>query len=94
MSPAALTFVLCFLVAVSLVFAANMRIDSMCEDVNQRLPANAQISVWDRSKMFELLRLHAEMHPESPKRWQMCTLALTGFAFGFGGFIASWILPP
>jgi hypothetical protein len=62
-SAAAFTFVLCFLIAVSLVIAANLRIHSMCEEVNQRLPTNAQISVWDRSKMYELLRLHAEMYP-------------------------------
>jgi hypothetical protein len=93
MSAAAWSFVVCFLIAVSLVIAANLRINSMCEDVNPRLPMNAQISVWDRSKMYELLRLHAEMYPDSPKRWQMWTLALTGFAFGFGGFFASWAFP-
>jgi hypothetical protein len=92
-SEVALSLVLCFLIAVSFVIAANLRILSMCEDVNQRLPTNAQISVWDRSRMYELLRLHAEMYPESPKRWQMWTLALTGFAFLFGSLFASWALP-
>lgn len=93
MSAAALTFVLSFLVAVSLVIAANIRIHSMCGDVNQRLPKNAQISLWDRSKMYEVLRLHAQMYPGSPKRWQMWTLAVTGFAFLFGGFFASLAFP-
>lgn len=93
MSAVAWAFILCFLIAISLVLAANIRIHSMCDDVNQRLPTNAQISVWDRSKMYELLRIHAEMYPKSPKRWQMWTLALTGFAFLFGGFFATWAFP-
>ncbi len=92
-SPSALTFVLSFLVALSLVMAANIWIYSMWKEVNPRLPKDAQIDIWDRSKLFEILRLHAEMYPASPKRWQMWTLFLSGAIFGFGGFIASGFMP-
>jgi hypothetical protein len=92
-SVVALSLVLCFSVAVSLVIAANVWVASMCKEVNQRLPRNAQIDFWDRWKMYEILNLHAQMYPDSPKRWQMWTLALSGFAIGFGGFFASWMLP-
>jgi hypothetical protein len=94
-SASALTFVLCFLVAMCLVIAANIRVFSIYEELNQRLPRNAQFSMIGfgaRWKFFDVLRLHAEMFPDSPKRRQMWTLALTGFAFAFGGFFASWIL--
>jgi hypothetical protein len=43
--------------------------------------------------MYELLRLHTQMYTDSPKRWQMWTLALTGFVFLFGGFFAASVLP-
>jgi hypothetical protein len=87
---------LCFLVAVCLVMIANMRVFSIYEQVNERLPKDARfdaVGFGAREKFFEVLRLHAEMFPDSPKRWQMWTLMLSGFAFGFGGFYASWILP-
>jgi hypothetical protein len=93
-SISAWTFILCFLVATALVIAANVWIYSMLEEVNRRLPKTAQIEMSGlRWKMYEVLRLHAEMYPESPKRWQMWTMALSGFALMFGGFFASWILP-
>jgi hypothetical protein len=65
----------------------------MAKEVNERLPEKAKIDVWMRHKMYEVLRLHAEMFPASPKRWQMWTLALCGFAFLFGGFFAASFLP-
>ncbi len=67
----------------------------MSEEVNQRLPENAKISLlgfganW---RMYEVLSLHAEMYPESPKRLQMWTLVAFGAAFLFRGFFASWVL--
>ena len=92
-SPSRLTLVLSFVVAFSLVIAANAKIYSICEEVNARLPPDAHISIWDRSRFFELLGLHAEMYPESPKRWQTWALFWSGAFFGFGGFIASWFMP-
>ncbi len=92
-SPSALTFVLSFLIALSLAMAANLWIHSMCKEVNQRLPEHARIDIWDRSKMFEILGRHSEMYPDSPKRWQMWTLFLSGAVFLFGGFVASWCMP-
>jgi hypothetical protein len=92
-SASALTFVLSFLVALSFVIAANIWFYSMGKEVNKRLPKDAQIDLWMRHKMYEVLRLHAEMYPESPKRWQAWTLFLFGAAFLFGGFVASWFLP-
>jgi hypothetical protein len=84
---------LSFLVALLFVIAANVWFYSMANEVNKRLPKNAQIDAGMRHNMYEVLRLHAEMYPESSKRWQMWTLALTGFALMFGGFFASWVLP-
>ena len=98
-SAAGLTFGLSFLIAVFLVIAGNMRISSMAGEINRRLPEDAQIDVYagrwykGEPKLNVILRLHAEMYPNSPKRWQMWILVLLGFAFGFGGFIASWVLP-
>jgi hypothetical protein len=65
----------------------------MLKEVNPRLSKDAQIDIWDRSKFFEILLLHAEMFPESPERWQMWTLFLMGTAFLFGGFLTSLVLP-
>ena len=71
----------------------------MSEESNQRLHEDAQINVYTgrwykgEPKLNVVLRLHAEMFPDSPKRRQMWILVLFGFAFGFGGFIASWFLP-
>jgi len=42
--------------------------------------------------MWKILSLHAEMFPENPKRRQMWVLGLSGFVFGFGGFVASFTL--
>ncbi len=92
-SAAGLTFVFCFVVAVSFVIAANLRLYSMAKEVNPRLPKDSHISVWDRWRMYELLRLHTQMYPDSHKRWQMWTLALTGFVFLFAGFFAVSVLP-
>ncbi len=87
---------LCFLAAMSFVIAANMRIYSMSEEVNRRLPEKAKINLFGFGanwKMYEVLRLHAEMYPESPKRGQMWALVVLGAVFLFGGFFASWVLP-
>jgi hypothetical protein len=93
-SASALTFVLSFLAALSFAIAANMRIHSMCREVNLRLANDRQISLsGTRWKMYEVLRLHAEMYPESPKRWQMWTLAALAAVFLFGGFFGSSLLP-
>jgi hypothetical protein len=80
----------------SFVIAANMRFYSMSEEVNRRLPEKAKINLFGFGaswKMDEVLRLHAEMYPESPKRRQMWTLAVLGAVFLFGGFFASWVVP-
>lgn len=72
------------------MIAANVRIYSMLEDVNRRLPKEAQISeLWNRWNMYKILGLHAQMYPRSPKRWQMWALSLSGFALVLGGFLAS-----
>ena len=93
-SPSALTFVLCFLIAFSLVMAANILAFLIYQEVNRRLPRDAQFSVIGaRWKLFEVVDLHGQMFPDSPKRWQMWTLAMSGFAFAFGAFFALWILP-
>jgi hypothetical protein len=81
-SASALTFVLSFLVALSFVITANIWFYSMGKEVNKQLPKDAQIDLWMRHKMYEVLRLHAEMHPKSPKRWQMWTLVVFAAAFG------------
>jgi hypothetical protein len=86
----ALIFLLCFAIAVALVIAANTRVSSIFEEVNQRLPDNAQINLWGfgaQWRLFEVLRLHSEMYPNSPKRQQMWILTLSGYAIGFGAFI-------
>ena len=80
------------MVAMCLVAAANERFHSMTDEVNQHLAKNARIRA-TRWNVYHILGLHAEMYPNSPKRWQMWTLALTGFAFLFGGFFASSALP-
>jgi hypothetical protein len=86
---------LSFLVAMALMGATNMRFSSILEEVNRRLPKDAQISVsGTRWKFFDVLGLHAQMHPESAKRRQMWVLFLFGAISLFGGFIASWYLPP
>jgi hypothetical protein len=80
----------------SLVAAAKMPVFSIYKEVNRRLPKDAQFNVTGfgaRQKLFEVLRLYAELYPESPKRWQTWILALFGFALLFGGFVASWFLP-
>ena len=82
-----------FLVALSFVMAANKKIWSMTDEVNRQIPKDAQIDVWDRTKFFNILDLHAEMYPASPKRRQVWTLILFGSIFLFGGFITSWFLP-
>jgi hypothetical protein len=64
----------------------------MGKEVNRRLPNDGQIDLSMRHKMYEVLRLHSEMYPESPKRWQAWALFLLGAAFGFGGFVASGFL--
>jgi hypothetical protein len=92
-SASTLTFLLSFLVAMSFVIAANVWFYSMANEVNDRLPPKAQIDGGMRHNMYEILRLHAEMYPESPKRWQMWTMVLSGFALMFGGFFASGVLP-
>ena len=92
-SASAWTFLFCFLAAVTLVIASNIWLYWMLEEVNRRLPKDAQIDgLTIRWKMYKVLRLHAEMYPKSPRRWQMWALPLTGFALMFGGFIASAIL--
>ena len=75
-----------------LLAAANERFYSMTDEVNQRLPKNAQIRV-TRWNVNHILGLHAGMYPNSPKRWQYWTLVFFGAVFGFGGFIASGFLP-
>ena len=88
-------FVLSFLVAVSLIIACNIRIASIWDEVNWRLPQDAQIDRFgfgSRWYMWKILSLHAEMFPENPKRRQMLVLGLSGFVFGFGGFVASFTL--
>ena len=92
-SASGLTFGLSFVAALCFVIAANRWFYAIAKEVNERLPKDAQVDAWMRHKMYEVLRLHAEMYPESPKRWHMWTLALCGFALMFGGFIASWFLP-
>jgi hypothetical protein len=83
-------FVSSFVVGITLVITANIWIYSMLEEVNRRLSKEAQISeLWIRWNMYKILGLHAEMYPKSPKRWQMWTLSLSGFALMFGGFLAS-----
>jgi hypothetical protein len=83
-SASALMLVLSFLVALSFVMAANVRFYSMAKEVNQRLPKGAQINVWGwRHEREDVLRLHAEMYPESPKRWQMWALILSACVSGF-----------
>jgi hypothetical protein len=96
-SASALTFIMSFLVAMVLVTAANMRFYSMGEEVNRRLPENAKIDLFGFGanwRMYKVLRLHAEMYPESPKRWQAWTLVAFAAVFLFGGFfLASWVVP-
>jgi hypothetical protein len=66
-SASVLTFVLWLSLAVCFVIAANIWVYAISETVNRRLPKNAQISVhWGPRKMYEVLRLHAEMYPDSP----------------------------
>jgi len=90
-SPAGLTFLLCFGIATVFVIAANLRLDSMAKEVIPRLPSNHRLR--DRRNLYEIQKLHATMYPDSPKRWQMWTLAITGFLFAFGGFVAASVLP-
>jgi hypothetical protein len=88
-------FVFSFLVALTLIMAANMRIYSIWDEVNRQLPKESQIDMFgltSRSHMWEILSLHAEMYPESSKRRQMWVLVLLGFVFLFGGFVASFTL--
>jgi hypothetical protein len=93
-SPAGLTFVSSILISSSLVIAANMRFYSISKDVNRRLPGDAQISLFfQRWKIYEVLRLHAEMYPDSSKRWQAWTLVVVGAVILFAGFFASATLP-
>ena len=47
---------------------------------------------WISQKLFQILRLHADLYPDSPKRKQMWAFALTGFVFLFGGFVVAVIL--
>lgn len=87
-------FVLSFLVALSFGIEANVQFYSMAKEVNRRLPKDAQINVWGwRHERKDVLRLHAEMYPGNPKRWQMWTLVLSACVFWFGGFVTSWFLP-
>jgi hypothetical protein len=78
-----LIFVLCFLAMLCLIAAANERISTILEEVNQRLPKDGQIDfggLGARWRTFEVLRLHSQMYPESPKRRQMWVLIVAGFA--------------
>lgn len=70
-SASTLIYILSFLVALSFVIAANVWFYSMANEVNERLPKNAQIDAGMRHNMYEVFRLHSQMYPESPKRWQM-----------------------
>ena len=81
-----------FLVAITLVIASNVWLNSILEEVNRKLPKEARVEFVSRWKMHKVLRLHSEIYPESPRRRQMWALALTGFALMFGGFIASIFL--
>ena len=73
----------------SLLMTANARVHSMWKEVNPRLPKDKRIDIWSRSESSEVIRMHAEMYPESPLRRQMWILTISGFAVLFGGFIAS-----
>jgi hypothetical protein len=62
-------------------------------EVNGRRSKEDQISMfWISQKLFQILRLHADLYPDSPKRKQMWAFALTGFVFLFGGFVVAVIL--
>jgi hypothetical protein len=87
----ALIFAVCVPIGASLVIAANGQASSIYREVNSQLPEDAQFNQWDwgaRPKSFEVLRLHSKMYPESPKRWQMWALSLSGYAIGLGVFVA------
>ena len=77
----------------SFLMAANGLLYSMRDEVNRRLPKDAQIDFWGwRRREFAVLRLHREMYPESSKRWKMWVLALSGYTIMFGGFFACIVL--
>jgi hypothetical protein len=62
-------------------------------EVNGRRPEKDQINIWElRGRLYQVLRLHAELYPNSPKRRQMWVLITLGAAFLFGGSFVTAML--
>ncbi len=93
LSLPSLVFIASFSVAISLIIMANMWSYAILGEVNGRRSKEDQIGMfWISLKMGQILRLHAQLYPDSPKRKQMWAFAFTGFAFLFGGALAFVVL--
>jgi len=80
-------------IAITLIIAANVWCFMILGEVNGRRPEQDQISIWQlRWRLYQVLRLHSELYPDSPKRKQMWALVLLGALFLFGGFWLTAIL--
>jgi hypothetical protein len=86
-------FVASFSLAISLIIAANMWCFTILGEVNGRRLEKDQIGIWElRWRLYQVLRLHAELFPESPKRMQMWMMVAVGAVFLFGGFFVAALL--
>ena|SRR5215469_1391914 len=86
-------FVASLSVAFTLIIVANVLCFTMLAEVNERRPEKEQISGWQlRWRLYEVMRLHAELYPKSLRRKQLWALIVVGGIFLFGGFFATAVL--
>jgi hypothetical protein len=81
------SFLLIFGTGVGLVILANFVFYVMLGEVNARSPSDQQISMFGvNTKLFSIMRRHAELFPHSRKRVQMMTFFCAGAAIAVAGF--------
>jgi hypothetical protein len=74
---------------VGLVILGSFVFYAILGEVNGRLPVDEQISMFGvNTKVFAILRQHAQLFPSSRKRSQMLWIITVGLALGGMAFLA------
>jgi hypothetical protein len=77
-----------FATGVGLVILGGFVFYTILGEVNGRLPIGEQISMFGvNTKVFTILRQHAQLFPGSRKRSQMLSIMAAGFALGGIAFV-------
>jgi len=77
-----------FAIGVGLVILGGFVFYTILGEVNAKLPIHEQISMFGvNTKVFAVLRQHAELFPKSRRRSQMLWLMAAGFVLGLGAFL-------